>query len=506
MYFFYFASMAHLNHWKQKIQERRKKTPFLEYLKEIGSWYPLVLSKDGNKLSRYPITDRVWKLSDTVEYEEMREWFVASWLVYDENISFLDNYKKLWLQIPHPRMLQRNSENCDYVDDVISSKDSYLSFMIITDCSNNLYSLIVKENCHDVLNSINVLNNCSNIFMSNAVMNSYNVFYSSNIINSSDIWFSSNMMACTHCIFCDGLEWKKYHIENKEYSKEEYEIKKQDILKDKDKFIEYRNWVSKKLTNFWSTDAIGNSILESTNVENGSYLYRVHGGRNLIMVGWSEWDKNIYDAIFAGSYTADDMYGVMISGINTSDIYCSYAIIDNCSHVFYSYALDTCSYCIWCIGLKNKSYCILNKQYTKEEWQVLANKIFESMDHDGTLGEFFSPELNPFHFNDTFAWLIGNFKKEEIKKEWYLWREDTIKIDVNESWDVISISDLDQFETFQDNIWKINPEVLKKVIRDDNWNYYRIVKPEYDFLMKHWLPLPRDHWSTRIKSNFWITK
>jgi len=230
--------MSNLNHWKQRIQEKRKKTPFSEYLKEIGSWYPLVLSKDGNKLSRYPITDRVWSLSDTHEYEEMREWFIESGLAYDESISFLDNYKKLFLQIPHPRMLARNSENCDYVDDVINSKDSYLSFMIITDCSNNLYSLIVKENCHDIVNSINVLNNCSHVFMSNAVMNSYNIFYSSNIINSSDVWFSSNLMACTECIFCDNLEWKRYHIENEEYSKEEYQKRKQEILKDKNKFTQ----------------------------------------------------------------------------------------------------------------------------------------------------------------------------------------------------------------------------------------------------------------------------
>ncbi len=498
--------MTNLNHWKQKIQERRKKTPFSEYLKEIGSWYPLVLSKDGNKLSRYPITERVWKLSDTDEYEEMREWFVDSWLDYDESISFLENYGKLFRQIPHPRMLARNSENCDYVDDVISSKDSYLSFMIITDCSNNLYSLIVKENCHNIINSINILNNCSNIFMSNAVMNSHNIFYSSNIINSSDVWFSSNLMACTHCIFCDWLEWKKYHIENKEYSKEEYKIKKEEILKDKNNFIEYRNKVGKKLTNFGSTEVTGNSILESTNVENGNYLYRVHGGRNLIMVAGSEWDRNIYDAIFAGSLAADDMYGVMICGINTSDIYCSYSIIDNSSNVFYSYALDTCSYCIGCIWLKNKSYCILNKQYTKEQWEILANKIFASMEDDGTLWDFFSPDINPFYFNDTFAWLIGNHKKEEIEKEGYLWREDTIKVDVNESWDIISTDDLDEFEISENNTWNIKPEILKKVIQDNQWNYYRIVKPEYDFLMKHWLPLPRDHWFDRIKSNFWITK
>ncbi|MEI6774385.1 MAG: hypothetical protein WCL18_06460 [bacterium] len=41
---------------------------------------------------------------------------------------------------------------------------------------------------------------------------------------------------------------------------------------------------------------------------------------------------------------------------------------------------DTCSYCLGCVGLQNKQFCILNKQYTKEERFILANKIFEDME------------------------------------------------------------------------------------------------------------------------------
>ena len=45
---------------------------------------------------------------------------------------------------------------------------------------------------------------------------------------------------------------------------------------------------------------------------------------------------------------------------------------------------------------------------------------------------------------------------------------------------------------------------MKKVIKDDSWNYYRIVKMEYDFLVKHELPLPRLHWLDRMKVNFGV--
>src|SRR3990167_8842209 len=65
-----------------------------------------------------------------------------------------------------------------------------------------------------------------------------------------------------------------------------------------------------------------------------------------------------------------------------------------------------------CIGLRNKSYCILNKQYTKEEYEKLVPRIIEHMntmpyiDKKGRVykyGEFFTPELSPFAYNETVA-------------------------------------------------------------------------------------------------------
>jgi hypothetical protein len=157
-----------------------------------------------------------------------------------------------------------------------------------------------------------------------------------------------------------------------------------------------------------------------------------------------------------------------------------------------------------CVGLKNKSFCILNKEYPKEEWFELANKIFEKMEQDWTLGKFFPWTMNPFYFNDTAAYLIDDtFTKEEVTQEWYLRRDDEIKVDIPQGADVVETKDLPSREWF-DEKWnrQINPEILKKVIRDEKGNYYRVVKIEYDFLMKHTLPIPRIHRLERIKLGF----
>jgi len=135
------------------------------------------------------------------------------------------------------------------------------------------------------------------------------------------------------------------------------------------------------------------------------------------------------------------------------------------------------------------------------------------MDKSWDLWKFFPAKLNPFYFNDTVAWLIGWFKKEEIVKEWFMWRDEKIKVDIPDENELIyaekvgsaGLQTLQDYEGFDSNWnWKINPEILKKVIKSENWDYYRIVKMEYNFLVKHWLPLPRLHWLERMKVNFGV--
>ncbi len=46
---------------------------------------------------------------------------------------------------------------------------------------------------------------------------------------------------------------------------------------------------------------------------------------------------------------------------------------------FYCKLLTGCQNCFGCISLRNASYCILNKQYTKEEYEALVPQIIEHM-------------------------------------------------------------------------------------------------------------------------------
>ncbi len=121
--------------------------------------------------------------------------------------------------------------------------------------------------------------------------------------------------------------------------------------------------------------------------------------------------------------------------------------IDDCSDIYYSAYMQNCHHCIGCIGLKNASYSILNKEYPKEIWEELTQKILQSMEASDTLGTYFPPSMNPFYFNDTLAYLMdSSFTKEEVEKDGYLWRDEPIRADIPADIKIIKNSELGDFQ------------------------------------------------------------
>jgi hypothetical protein len=49
---------------QQKIQEKRKQTPFRDFVREICSWYPLNLYNYDGMITRYPNTDKKGSILD----------------------------------------------------------------------------------------------------------------------------------------------------------------------------------------------------------------------------------------------------------------------------------------------------------------------------------------------------------------------------------------------------------------------------------------------------------
>lgn len=514
-----------LSHRQTKIQNRRKKTPRRQYIKEIASRKVLSFYKNGNTVSKYPQTDRIWTVIKAKEYEDHRDSLLSStWREIYAWRSFFEQFWELFRTVELPSVVHFwVMENCDYADVVANSKDCYLSFWPINECEYVMYSDQVKSMSKRVVNSVMVRDGSEHIYMSKWIISSYNVFYSSYIHNSSNLRFCSDMIWCSECIWCSWLENVSYYINNQKFEKDVYKRKKKEILSRKDLFQERHEKLSWKGLAFWSNNVKWTHIMESEHIEDAHMTYRITNWRNLFLVwGTIEMD-HIYDNICTWPWPADHMYGVVWAGNSTSHIYIWCHIASNCSNIYYSYFLQNCSYCLWCVWLKNVSFCIFNKQYSKDEWYVEVDKIFQTMEEDWTLWSFFPWWINPFYFNDTAAYLIeDDFTKQECENDWFLRRDETLSVDIPTWVKVVTTDELWQYEwwfsngkfiTEQDRIeknlhidlwsqWTIHPDILKVVIQDKKWNYYRVIPMEVKFLKKHGLPLPRKHRLERLKGNY----
>lgn len=275
--------MSNLAHRQQKIQEKRKQTPWREFVMEICSWHSFDFYRNTWKVSRYPKTWREWILIDTSEQYNLN----ILWKEYTGN--FFSDYMKLWLHTPKWYLLKFFwDENCEFADAVFGAKNGYLSFEIWFDATNILYSFLIFSNAHDVVSSMVSWDNSNVLFQSLSISNSSKVFYSRDINNSTNIWFSNNLVGCEECLFCSGLQNDMYCIKNKRLDKEVYFLEKNKYLSDKS---QYRRWYVEQ-----SIDL--NNVKFSNDIEKWYWSKYIQTWNNIIYaVWWEQWSQNMYDSI-----------------------------------------------------------------------------------------------------------------------------------------------------------------------------------------------------------------
>ncbi len=482
--------MTDLKHWQEIIQERRKKTNFRDFIVEIWSWFPVVFHKYDSTLSRHPISDRIGWITNYQEFEDTRSDLLKIWRDYDFDRSFEENFKRLMQDATLPNLAQFwNNENTEYGDVILWSKNVYLSILVV-ESENVMYSNGVFRS-KNVYRSLTVDSGSENIYHSKAISSSQNTFYSRYIKSWYELWFCSECVWCRECIFCQELENAEYCIGNKQLSREEYQKQKEEILVQVEKYQDWYKWLKKTGKDIGCKNTSGSYNLFCENIENGYGWRNVKNARNIIDAGWDDGNiyEELYDAVSTGGYSLNDIYGVQWVSWG-SHLYCSSEITDS-SNIYYSYYLEGCNHMFACIGLKNTSYCILNKQYSKEEWQKIVDNIFKAMQDDWILGEMIPPSINPFNFNDTFSWVIGILDRKGAIDKWYLWREQAIKTWVPDDTWIVKVSDLD--------LQNYDKDICEKVIESEDGNFYRIMPIEYEFLKKHNLPLPDIHWKETMK-------
>ena len=99
------------------------------------------------------------------------------------------------------------------------------------------------------------------------------------------------------------------------------------------------------------------------------------------------------------------------------------SLIWYCKHVLYSMNCFNSHSLLGCTGMKKHEYCILNKQYSKKEYEDLATKIIAHMQSTDEWGEFFPPRMSAFGYNETVANDYIPLTKAQVSAKGWRWRQ-----------------------------------------------------------------------------------
>jgi len=400
-------------------------------------------------------------------------------------------------EVPHIALSDSKSINSRFCNVSVELKNCYLVTAAWT-CEDSIYCNRVSgcKFTHDSYICYDTEFGYENVYC----RDSSKLFFSLESETCLDSYFLYDCRNCSNCILCTNLRNKNCCIENKQYTKEEY-LKKKDELalntrdgieKVRERFKElWKDAYHRHLKLINTTNVIGDHVENSRNCYD---IFDIKGEyENVKYANWGTSGlRDSYDVgPGAGGYSELTYEGTSI-GVHNNRCFLG-VMVWYSRDVFYSFMMNNCENCFGCTEMNGKKYCILNKQYTKEEYEKLIPKIKQHMmnmpyvDKKGRIykyGEFFPSELSPFAYNETVAQDYFPIDQKITESEGFLWREytsGTYKI-------TIKGKDLPQ------TISEVDDSILDEVIECEiTGRPFKIIEQELSFYRRFDLPLPSIH-------------
>lgn len=426
---------------------------------------------------------------------EQSYWWSDAWspLEYGRDMDFSRPFFEQWAElfriVPQLAMNNQSSENCDYTNQSQKNKDSYMLF-----CSNDsrdcLHGMWFQK-CMNCTDSTYLEDSELSYEIVNG-KNCYKCAFSQHLENCSEVLFSRSCIGCKNCFGCINLRNKQYWFLNKPYSQEAFEQKIAELRLDcasgvhaarnqTDAF--FKDFPRKYYNGANIEDCSGDYILSakaSHSVFNCRHTEKMHHCQDV----WRA--RNCQDL----TETVDNDFSYSLEGcaLSTNSIFCKKFY--DCSNSMYCSHCNSAKNLFGCVSLNHGNYCILNKQYTKKEYEALVPKIIEHMRETGEWGQHFPGRFSPFGYNETVAREYFPLTKEQALAQGYGWRDtedETSKVER-----VISATQLpDCIDDVPDDIlnWAIQCEATGRP--------YKIIRQELEFLRQMRLPIPHFHHDER---------
>lgn len=406
----------------------------------------------------------------------------------DFSRPFLEQLNELMMEVPWMDLLMDRSENSDYVNFCNKVKDCYLLYAS-NNCEGCMYSSYIwgSEDCMDMLQGFD----SRLCYESLDVSNCYGCKYCRNCTNCHDLVFCENCQGCSDCFGSVNLVGKKYYFMNQPLNKEEYELKMRGlgldsysrVLELKKDFEQHRlkfPMRASKIIN--SENCVGDYIRNS---KNAFECFDVSGVEDCKWI-WLGSDpvKDSYD--ISGCEQCELSYECTVCGVPGNHcLFCTYSW-NGVSDVYYIVQSFGSHHCFGCMAMRHDQYCILNKQYSKEEYEALVPRIVEHMIKNGEWGEHLPSSMSPFAYNETLANDFFPLTKEEALKRGLKWTDYEQSLpDVKETVNAVDLPD---------RISDVRDEVTNWAIKcEKSGKLFKISPAELKFYRRHGIPLPRRH-------------
>jgi len=414
---------------------------------------------------------------------------------FDFNRSFFKQFDELQHLCPHQGSLVTRGTvfNSDYCHATTSVKNCYLCTSA-TKCEDCYYSTVI-------LNSNNLFD-CTETYESEKCYDciscdqNYNLIGSENCKGCHDGAFLWDCSGCHDCFGCTNLRNQKYYLWNQPLSEEEYkrEITKIDLRSRQiydecfKKLIKLKkNSIHKYYQGFNNGDCSGDYLIRCKNakvafdcleVEDCKYVTCLRVAKDCVDVDyWGAAGQTLelcYQCSSTGGGSYNNKFCGQVWGNARNLEYC-----DMCQ--------NDCLDCFGCTCIDHKQYCILNKQYSKNEYFKLKDKIIEYMKKTGEYGQFFPPSISRVLYVDSLAQEYGPLTKEQILAKGWRW-EDADKKDY-----------LPATAELPDSINDIGDKIIKEIFCCERCGRnYKIISQELKFYKEINLPLPKFCFSCRI--------
>ena len=436
------------------------------------------------------------------------EWFDRDFSdqaqTYDPQQSFLTQFAELQKRVP--------------VLATLNNKETHHSIAMVSNGDVNSY-FVVACISRDAFFSINGIGErFMEISNSRQVHDGFRVVDSENIHNARYILASKNCVNVSFLFDCRDVTdsffaWNKRHKKylwfNEQLSKEEYErriatidFSSRAILKDYER-------------QFFAMIASQAIWPETFNVNaqesSGEYLTDVYHCKNSFLC-WNGskdlyWVIHGYDraercAFVTGTYSASDLY-YCCTVANSSCCLFSFHII-GCQNMEYCMQCFNCENCFGCVGLRNKKFHIFNQPYSEEEYWQRVDELKCAMLEKGEYGEFFPLSFCHSYLPQSGPGLYLLCEEEEYKRlGWELFDPEShgaIGIDLSEGAQPLSMNQI------PDRLDASCMDLAGKPLFDDQLKRrFAFIKPELNYYKEHGLPLPNEHFISRVQKIVWMS-